>query len=163
MFDLRTLLLRLASGFAIYYGVSEFLKEPQNLDSLLNGSGDLLNEVFEWGQNKFLGVADNSTMLQTKKSARQIYAEAFMEDESNSMFGMGGQRRFYDEDHPEKPKSEALEGEESLEQDYIKQESEREAADDDYEDPLDRLTSNEELWLPCCCIKFYFYTELELT
>lgn len=70
MFDLRTLLLRLASGFAIYYGVSEFLKEPQNLDSLLNGSGDLLNEVFEWGQNKFLGVADNSTMLQTKKSAR---------------------------------------------------------------------------------------------
>jgi hypothetical protein len=28
---------------------------------------------------------------------------------------------------------------------------------------LDRLTSNEELWLPCCCIKFYFYTELELT
>lgn len=89
MFDFRMLLLRLASAFAIYYGATEFLREPQNLDSLLSGSGDLINEVFEWGQNKFLGVADNSTMLQTKKSARQIYAEAFMEDETNSMFGMG--------------------------------------------------------------------------
>ena len=83
------LLLRLASAFAIYYGATEFLKEPQNLESLLSGGGEIINEVFEWGQNKFLGVPDNSTMIQTKKSARQIYAEAFMEDETNSMFGMG--------------------------------------------------------------------------
>ena len=101
MFDFRMLLLRLASGFAIYYGATEFLKEPQNLDSLMSGGSELINEVFEWGQNKFLGVPDNSTMIQTKKSARQIYAEAFMEDETNSRFGMGGsQRRFYDEDQP---------------------------------------------------------------
>lgn len=98
IFDVRMTLLRLASGFAIYYGTTEFLKEPQNLDSLMNGGGELINEVFEWGQNKFLGVADNSTMIQTKKSARQIYAEAFMEEETNGMFGMGSQRRFYDED-----------------------------------------------------------------
>lgn len=148
MFDFRMLLLRLASAFAIYYGATEFLREPQNLDSLLSGSGDLINEVFEWGQNKFLGVADNSTMLQTKKSARQIYAEAFMEDETNSMFGMGSQRRFYDEDQPQKPKSESGaqdDGDEPAE-DGIKQESEKEAAaGDDEDDPLDRLTSNEEL------------------
>ena len=107
MFDFRMLLLRLASAFAIYYGATEFLKEPQNLDSLLSGSGEIFNEVFEWGQNKFLGVADNSTAIQTKKSARQIYAEAFMEDETNSRFGMGSQRRFYDEDQPQNPKSES--------------------------------------------------------
>ena len=107
MFDFRMLLLRLASAFAIYYGATEFLKEPQNLDSLLSGSGEIFNEVFEWGQNKFLGVADNSTAIQTKKSARQIYAEAFMEDETNSRFGMGSQRRFYDEDQPQTPKSES--------------------------------------------------------
>ena len=89
MFDFRMLLLRLASAFAIYYGATEFLKEPQNLESLLSGGGEIISEVFEWGQNKFLGVPDNSTMIQTKKSARQIYAEAFMEDETNSMFGMG--------------------------------------------------------------------------
>jgi hypothetical protein len=126
MLDFRMLLLRLASGFAIYYGVTEFMREPQNLDSLLNGGGELINEMFEWGQNKFLGVADNSTMIQTKKSARQIYAEAFMEDETNGMFGMGSQRRFYDEDHPQKPSSESgsLENGDEQEEDGIKQESE---------------------------------------
>jgi len=70
MLDFRMLLLRLASGFAIYYGATEFLKEPQNLDSLMSGGSEMINEVFEWGQNKFLGVPDNSTMIQTKKSAR---------------------------------------------------------------------------------------------
>jgi hypothetical protein len=143
MFDFRMLLLRLASGFAIYYGATEFFKEPQNLDSLMSGGSELINEVFEWGQNKFLGVPDNSTMIQTKKSARQIYAEAFMEDETNSRFGMGGsQRRFYDEDQPQKPSSVGDEPE----KDDIKQESEKEAAEiDDEDDPLDKLTSNEEL------------------
>jgi hypothetical protein len=32
MFDLRMLLVRIASAYAIFYGVSEFLKEPDNLD-----------------------------------------------------------------------------------------------------------------------------------
>jgi len=32
MFDLRMLLVRIASAYAIFYGVSEFLKEPENLD-----------------------------------------------------------------------------------------------------------------------------------
>lgn len=93
MFDIRMLLLRIASLGAIYYGASEFMKEPENLDNLLSGSSEVWNDMFEWGQNKFLGIPDNSTVIQTKKSARQIYAEAFMEDES--MFG-GGQR-IYDE------------------------------------------------------------------
>jgi hypothetical protein len=32
MFDLRMLLVRIASAYAIFYGISEFLKEPDNLD-----------------------------------------------------------------------------------------------------------------------------------
>jgi len=63
MFDLRMLILRLASVFAIFYGVSEFMKEPENFDNLISGSGEIWNEVFEWGQNKFLGVPDNSTAV----------------------------------------------------------------------------------------------------
>ena len=149
MFDFRMLLLRLASAFAIYYGATEFLKEPQNLESLLSGGGEIISEVFEWGQNKFLGVPDNSTMIQTKKSARQIYAEAFMEDETNSMFGMGQKRRFYDEDQPQEPKSQSgslgEDNDEEPTEQGTKQESEKEAAGDDEDDPLDRLTSNEEL------------------
>ena len=49
-----------------------------------------------------MGYVDNFTQLQTKKSARQIYAEAFMEDEQ---FGtvMGGSKRIYsDDDKPDK-------------------------------------------------------------
>lgn len=65
----------------MFYGATEFLKEPENIESLLSGSGEIWNDVFEWGQNKFLGIPDNSTAVQVKKSARQIYAEAFMEDE----------------------------------------------------------------------------------
>lgn len=61
MYDIRMALLRIASLFAMFYGVSEFMKEPENLDTLLTGSGEIWNDVFEWGQNKFLGIPDNST------------------------------------------------------------------------------------------------------
>ena len=49
MFDLRMFVLRIASAGAIFYGASEFLKEPENLESLLSGSGEVWNDMFEWG------------------------------------------------------------------------------------------------------------------
>lgn len=105
MFDIRYAVLRVASVVGIFYMGAEFMKEPENLENLMQGSGEIWNDVFEWGQNKFLGVPDNSTAVQLKKSARQIYAEAFMDDEQNSKFGMGG-RRFYADDEPQKPATE---------------------------------------------------------
>ena len=81
MFDIRYAILRMASVVGIFYMGAEFMKEPENLENLMQGSGEIWNDVFEWGQNKFLGVPDNSTAIQLKKSARQIYAEAFMVDE----------------------------------------------------------------------------------
>ena len=81
MFDIRYAVLRVASVVGIFYMGAEFMKEPENLENLMQGSGEIWNDVFEWGQNKFLGVPDNSTAVQLKKSARQIYAEAFMDDE----------------------------------------------------------------------------------
>ena len=63
--------------------------------------------MFEWGQNKFLGIPDNTTQVQLKKSARQIYADAFMEDESQ--LGMTN-RRIYDEtDYSVDPKLKNIE------------------------------------------------------
>lgn len=82
MFDPRMLILRIGSAAAIFYGTTEFLKDPQNLDDIMSGSTEIWDEVYEWGQNKFMGVVSNDTAIQVKKSARQIYAEAFMEDES---------------------------------------------------------------------------------
>jgi hypothetical protein len=49
MFDLRMLLLRVASIVAISYGVTEFMKAPENYDNLVSGSSEILSEVFEWG------------------------------------------------------------------------------------------------------------------
>ena len=61
MFDLRMLLLRVASIVAIIYGVNEFIKAPENYENFVSGSSEILSEVFEWGQNKFLGIPDNTT------------------------------------------------------------------------------------------------------
>jgi len=70
MFDFRYAILRLASAVGVFYLGAEFLKEPENLEIFMSGSGEIWNDVFEWGQNKFMGVPDNSTALQIKKSAR---------------------------------------------------------------------------------------------
>ena len=81
MFDPRMLVLRMGSAAAIFYGASEFMRDPQNLEEVLAGSSEIWEEVYDWGQNKFMGIASNDTALQVKKSARQIYAEAFMEED----------------------------------------------------------------------------------
>jgi len=49
MLDFRMLLVRLASIYAIYFGATEFLKEPDNLDQFIEGSSEVWNELFEWG------------------------------------------------------------------------------------------------------------------
>ena len=61
MFDVRMLILRAASISAIIYGASEFLKEPDNLEHLWSGSSEIWTDLHDWGQNKFMGVPDNTT------------------------------------------------------------------------------------------------------
>lgn len=58
MFDVRMLLVRIASAFAVYYGAQEFMKDPENLESVLKGSGEIWDEMYDWGQNKFMGTVD---------------------------------------------------------------------------------------------------------
>lgn len=70
MCDVRMIILRVASAAALFYGAQEFLKDPTNLESLLSGSEEIIGDMYDWGQNKFMGVADNSTQIQVKKSAR---------------------------------------------------------------------------------------------
>lgn len=47
--DPRMILVRVLSAAAIVYGAQEFLREPRNLDDLLDGSTEVWNELFEWG------------------------------------------------------------------------------------------------------------------
>ena len=82
MFSVQMVIVRVASACAIIYCANEFLSEPENLNNLVDGGNEIFNEVFEWGQNKFLGIPDNSTALHVKKSAREIYEEAFGENDA---------------------------------------------------------------------------------
>lgn len=81
MFDFRMLLVRIASAAAVFYGAQEFMKDPENLDQVLKGSGEIWDEMYDWGQNKFMGTVDPNQQIEVKKSARQIFSEAFMDDE----------------------------------------------------------------------------------
>ena len=49
IFDLRMLVLRIASAAAVFYGVTEFLKDPQNLEDVLAGGGEIWTDVYDWG------------------------------------------------------------------------------------------------------------------
>lgn len=85
MFDVRMLLVRVASAAACFYLGQEFMKDPENLDQVLRGSTEIWDEMYDWGQHKFMGTVDPNQQIEVKKSARQIFAEAFMDDE-NPMF-----------------------------------------------------------------------------
>ena len=61
MFDPRMLILRIGSAAAIFYGASEFMRDPQNLEDMVAGFGEINDEVYDWAQNKFMGVASNNT------------------------------------------------------------------------------------------------------
>ena len=81
MGDWKMGIVRIISALAMGNAFYEFVSEPTKVDAFLTGGKEAWDDVFDWGKDKFLGNARNTTALQTKKSARQIYAEAFMEDE----------------------------------------------------------------------------------
>lgn len=77
----------------------------------MTGSSEILSDVYEWGHDRFMGIPQNNTQVELKKSARQIYAEAFMDDDQGIFMG-GGNRRMYQYDDMEEgqqPPKEAAE------------------------------------------------------
>jgi len=56
-------ILRLASVAAIVFTAREIIQSDKTMDDVLNTFQDVQNDVFEWGQNKFLGIPDNSQAL----------------------------------------------------------------------------------------------------
>ena len=126
----------------------------------MGGGGELWDEMYDWGQNKFMGTVDPNQQIDVKKSARQIYAEAFMDDE-NPMFRTSTQfNDFADDDAmkaafeaeknmtaEEKAKQafedslDAEEDEESIELDDSKKGDE---SAEDMDDLLDRLMGDDD-------------------
>ena len=69
--DFKMVLLRIVSAVSLVFFVIQLAKEPDNLDSLMSFTDDSMNDLFNWGNDRFvLGqIADksgNSTMKRKK-------------------------------------------------------------------------------------------------
>lgn len=84
--DLKMYILRLASAIALVFFVLQLAKEPENLDNLASFADEGFNDLFNWGNDKFVlgrqisGPSGNSTMKR-KKSPQEIFMEAILEDD----------------------------------------------------------------------------------
>lgn len=60
--DMKMVLLRIVSAAALVFFVIQLAKEPENLEGLSSFTNDSMNDLFNWGNDRFvLGkLADNS-------------------------------------------------------------------------------------------------------
>lgn len=52
--DMKMVLLRIASAIALVFLVFQLTKEPENLDSLTSFTTDSMDDLFNWGNDKFV-------------------------------------------------------------------------------------------------------------
>jgi hypothetical protein len=76
-------LLRIASAIGLVFLIYQLAQEPENIDNLSSFSKDSFNDLFAWGENKFvLGNSDiNKNGTKRKKSYHETFMEAIMEGE----------------------------------------------------------------------------------
>ena len=55
-FDPMMTCVRVVSAFMIFHSASEFMKDPKNLDELLEGGAEIMNDMYEWGHDRFMGI-----------------------------------------------------------------------------------------------------------
>jgi hypothetical protein len=55
-FDPMMTCVRVVSAFLIVHSSNEFLKDPKNLDELLGGGAEIMNDMYEWGHDRFMGI-----------------------------------------------------------------------------------------------------------
>lgn len=63
IFDWKMLIIRCISAVAILNGCQEFIRDPTKLNDFRQGGSEAWNDVFQWGEDKFMGRPDNTTML----------------------------------------------------------------------------------------------------
>jgi len=52
--DVKMFILRLASAVALVFFVIQLAKEPENLDNLTSFTNENLNDLFNWGNDRFV-------------------------------------------------------------------------------------------------------------
>ena len=80
------IVLRVVSAVALIFFLYQLAQEPQNLDSLTSFADESMNDLFNWGNDRFvLGrqIADKSgnSTGKRKKSPQEIFMEAILDEE----------------------------------------------------------------------------------
>jgi hypothetical protein len=70
--DVKMFIIRLVSAISLIYFFFQLAKEPENLDNIASFTNENLNDLFDWGNNRFVlgqlpSQGGNST-LRRKKS-----------------------------------------------------------------------------------------------
>jgi hypothetical protein len=86
--DVKMFMLRLASAAALTFFVLQLAKEPENLDNLASFTNENINDLFNWGNDRFVlgqlpSQSGNST-LKRKKSPQEVFMEAILETEEET-------------------------------------------------------------------------------
>lgn len=84
--DVKMYLLRIVSAISLVAFVYLLGKEPENLDSLASFTNENINDLFNWGNDRFvLGQLASSSGpggMKRKKTPQEIFMEAILDPES---------------------------------------------------------------------------------
>mmetsp|Transcript_38687 Transcript_38687/g.37033 ORF Transcript_38687/g.37033 Transcript_38687/m.37033 type:complete len:87 (+) Transcript_38687:686-946(+) len=80
---MKMFFVRICSAVGIIFLLYQFSLETENIDGLTNFTSDNLNDLFDWGHDRFVmgKIADKSGNAKKKKSNYEIFMEAIMEGE----------------------------------------------------------------------------------
>lgn len=81
--DFMMVILRILSAIGLVFLLYMLAQEPANIDEITNFTNENLQDLFNWGNDRFvLGrIADTSNTTNKKKSAREIFMEAILDEE----------------------------------------------------------------------------------
>lgn len=79
-------IVRLASAIATIYVLIQLAKEPENLEGLAHFGTDTIDDLFNWGNDRFvLGkLPEHGNATKRKKSHYDIFMEAILEEEEEN-------------------------------------------------------------------------------
>jgi hypothetical protein len=86
--DSKMLLLRVVSAIGLIFMIYQFSQDPENIESLTKGSKEGMDDLFNWGNDRFVmgRLADKSgggNGTARKKSAREIFEDSFLDGDAD--------------------------------------------------------------------------------
>lgn len=84
--DYKMILLRIVSAISLVFFIYQLAKEPSNIDDIASFTNENINDLFNWGNDRFvlgqLPSSAGSGGLKKKKSPQEIFMEAILDPES---------------------------------------------------------------------------------